>query len=243
MMAAMQTTALGWTLIDAPAGVLSFTYGFGGEGQANCFTARLASGGLVVVSPPAEISEEALAELTTHGAVEAIVANNGFHHLGLARWRARFPDARLFAAPGAAERIAKKSRDAGALEPLSALEPLLPDTVSIVEAPTSRCGETWARAAIEGGHAWYTSDILANMQRLPRNLVVRTIFKLTKSAPGYRVFGLAVRIILKDRRAALGAMLADVRAHPPTVIVPGHGELLSGDALAAQTEGLLSAAI
>ena len=39
--------------------------------------------------------------------VEAIVANNGYHHLGIARWRERCTNARCFAAPGAIERIRK----------------------------------------------------------------------------------------------------------------------------------------
>lgn len=37
-------------------------------------------------------------------------------------------------------------------------------------------------------------------------------------------------------------MLADVRQHPPTVMVPAHGGLLSGETVAADTERLLVAA-
>lgn len=33
------------------------------------------------------------------------------------------------------------------------------------------------------------------------------------------------RVEVKDKRAALGAMLADVREHPPTVMVPAHGDM------------------
>src|SRR5690606_12683522 len=116
---AMQTTKLGWTIIDEQAGVLSYSYSFGSEGQANCFTARLPGGGLMVISPPSKVGDEVMDELASFGEVEAIVANNGFHHLGIRRWRERFPSAGCYAAPGAIERISKKSRNAGELRPLA----------------------------------------------------------------------------------------------------------------------------
>lgn len=240
---AMQTTPGGWTIIDAEAGVLSFSYMFAREGQANSFVARLPSGGLMIISPPRKIDDAALAELAAYGKVEAIVSNNGFHHLGIARWRELFPQARCFAAPGAAARIAKKSKDAGALEPLSALQPLLGPDVAVVEAPKSKAGETWAWAKIGGGHAWYASDILANMERLPSNFVVRLLFKLSNSAPGYKVFSLAARLILQDRKAAFSRLLDDVRKHPVKVMVPAHGGVLDHATVGTETEALISAAL
>jgi len=239
----MRTTAHGWTIIDEAAGVRSLTYFFGGEGKANCFTAKLPSGKLLVISPASRISDEALDELASVAEVEALVANNGFHYFGLARWRERFPDARSFAAADARERIANNSGDAGELEPLSALAPLLGEGVAVIEAPGSKCGETWARVKIDGGYAWYASDILANMDELPSQFLARMLFKLTRSAPGYRVFNLATKLMFKDKQAGLRAMLADVREHPPIVLVPAHGGILSGEALAGETERLLAAAI
>ncbi|HVI01007.1 MAG TPA: hypothetical protein VM869_19955 [Enhygromyxa sp.] len=239
----MQTTQHNWTIIDGDAGVLSFSYMFAREGQANCFTARLASGGLLVISPPSRISEAEMADLAAFGEVEALVANNGYHHLGIGPWREKFPRARCFAASGAAARIGKRSKNAGELEPLSALQPLLAEGVAVIEAPASKAGETWAFAKIAGGYAWYASDILANMEQLPSNFIVRSLFKLSKSAPGYKVFSLALMIILKDKKRALGTMLEDVRKHPPTVMVPAHGGILSHASLAAETEQLLLGAI
>lgn len=240
--APMQTTQHNWTIIDGDAGVLSYTYKFGREGEANCFTARLRSGGLLVISPPRGISDAELADLAAFGEVEAIVANNGFHHLGIGHWREKFPRARCFAAPGAAKRIAKRSKHAGELEPLAELQPLLADGVAVVEAPASKAGETWAWAKIADGYAWYASDVLANMQ-LPSALIPRLLFKLSDNAPGYKVFSLALWIIIKDKKRALGAMLDDVRTHPPTVMVPAHGEILSHASLATETEQLLGDAI
>lgn len=243
-MRGMMTTEHGWTIIDAEAGVLSYTYAFSpGGATANAFTARLRSGGLLVVSPPTKVSQEVVDDLAAYGEVEALVANNGFHHLGLARWRELFPAARCFAADGAKARIAKRSKDAGELDPLGGLAPLLAEGVAVIETPSSKCGETWVRAKIDGGYAWYGSDIVANMPSLPPNFIVRQLFKWTKSAPGYRLFNLAHKIVLKDRKATLRAMLADVEQHPPRVMVPAHGEILSSASLAVDTERLLRDAI
>jgi hypothetical protein len=239
----MQTTQHGWRIIDGDAGVLSFTYKFGGEGQANCFTAKLPSGGLMIISPPSKSTPEEMADLGPYGDVEVIVANNGYHHLGIPRWRQKFPNARCFAAPGAAKRIAKKNKEAGELEPLSALQPLLGDDVGVIETPASKLGETWAWAKIAGGYAWYASDILINMPQLPPGFIVRTLFKLSKSAPGYRLFNFAVKFIIQDKKRALSVMLDDVRQHPPTVMVPAHGQILADASVPAQTEQLLSASI
>jgi hypothetical protein len=239
----MQTTQHGWRIIDGDAGVLSFSYKFAGEGQANCFTAKLPSGGLMVISPPSTSTPAEIGDLAAFGEVEVIVANNGYHHLGIGRWREHFPRARAFAAPGALERIGKKNKDAGVLEPLSALQPLLGDHVAVVEAPASKAGETWAYAKIAGGYAWYASDVLANMEQLPSGFVVRSLFKWTKSAPGYKVFNLAVKLIFSDKKRGLGKMLEDVRKHPPTVMVPAHGAIVMTASLAAETEQLLTAAI
>ena len=65
----------------------------------------------------------------------------------------------------------------------------------------------------------------------------------TGSAPGYRLFNLAHKIVLKDRKASLRAMLEDVRRHPPRVMVPAHGEILSSPSLPADTERLLTDAV
>lgn len=239
----MQTTPHGWTILDADAGILSLGYHFSGEGTANSFTVRLPSGGLLLVSPSCDLSREQLDDLRPYGDVEAAVANNGYHHLGIGRLRALVPGVRVYAAPGAVKRIAKKSKDAGSLELLSALTPELGEDIAIIEAPASRAGETWLRAKMSDGYAWFASDMLINLERLPSNIVARTVFKWSGSGPGYRIFHLALMLIFKDKRTALTALREDVRRYPPRVMVPAHGEVLVGDTVAADTLALLDAAL
>jgi hypothetical protein len=241
----MQTTPAGWKIIDRDAGVVSTTYTWDSKtnSTANTFTARLANGQLVVINPGVNAGNELFSELIEIGEVGAVVAPNGFHHLGQSLWRERFPTARFFAPEKAFDRISKKNPKAGAFEPLSKLIPLLAPGVTIVEAEISKCGECWAWSPIAGGYAWFGSDVLANMPSLPKNLIFRMMFKMTKSAPGYKIFGLAMKFIVGNKKPVLSLMLEQVKAYPPTVMVPGHGDILTGPNLAADTMALLQSAL
>ena len=239
----METTPNGWMVLDRERAVLAHNYSFGGAGTANAFVARLADGKLLVISPPCRMTEAAFLELEAFGEVGAVVANNGFHHLGRAEWKKRYPDARYFASPQSAARIAKKNAEAGTFEPLSALMPLLGDDVGVTEVPETKCGETWMWARIGGGYAWYVSDVLANMPELPSNFVLKLLFKWTKSAPGYRPFNLALKFVVKDRKKVLAQLLEEMKVRPPTVVVPAHGPVLTEAGLAERTYGMLQAAL
>ncbi|MEQ1782910.1 MAG: DUF4336 domain-containing protein [Hyphomonadaceae bacterium] len=64
---------------------------------------RLADGSLFIWSPVE--ADEALHEaVSALGAVKVLVAPNSLHHLALAAWKAKHPDARLLAAPGLRKR-------------------------------------------------------------------------------------------------------------------------------------------
>jgi hypothetical protein len=66
---------------------------------------RLADGGLWVWSPIA-LDPALAAEVLALGPVRHLVAPNALHHLYLAEWAQRFPEARLHAAPGLARKRA-----------------------------------------------------------------------------------------------------------------------------------------
>lgn len=239
----METTPSGWTIIDKERGVLSLDYSFTAGASSRTFAARIADGGMMVVSPSTGLTDVVAAELTEFGPVTAIVANNGFHHLGQAKWRERFPQARCFAPELAGKRISKKNSKAGTFEPLSALEPLLGDDVGLRDVPNSKLGESWYWAKVDGGYAWFVSDVLANLDALPAKFPIKYLFKWTKSAPGYRVFNLALKFMVKNKKATLQLLLDDLAAHPPTVMVPAHGAILAQDGIAKDTHALVSAAL
>ena len=223
--------------------MLALHYTFTNGGNATTFAARMGNGEMMVVSPSVGLAAADAAQLESFGKVGALVANNGLHHLGQTEWRARFPDARCFAAPEAAKRIRKKNRAVGAFEPLDALHELTGNDVGVRQAHNSECGETWCWARIAGGYAWYVSDVLANMPTLPKALVPKLLFWATGSAPGYRVFHLALKFIVKDKSATLKSMLSDLDTHPATVIIPAHGGILRDTDIAAKTRDIIKAAL
>lgn len=236
------TAASEWQAIGSNDSVWTHSYMFNKSGQATTFAARLGDGKIAVVSPSRFTSDAVFDELAKHGEIGAIIANNGFHHLGQAEWRKRFPAARCFAPSEAIARIAKKSKVELAFEPLSALAPLTGANFGFREVPNTKCGESWFWANTGAGHAFYTSDVLANIPKLPP-FPIRLVFTLTKSAPGYRVFNLALKFIVKDKSATLRLLADDVAAHPVTTMVPGHGDILTHATIGDETKQLLASAL
>lgn len=241
-MNAMERTPNGWTIIDNEAGVLAYEYSFAPGAKANGFAARTQDGKMVVVSPPTRLSDGAYDEIAEFGDVVALAAPNGFHHLGLAAWKTRFPEARVFADPLATKRIQKKNRDAPDMEPIEGLAALLSDNIIYTAAPATKCGESWVAAKTKNGWAWYASDILSNFESMPKNFAVRMLFKLTGSKPGYNVFHTAMKFIVADRKRVLRQMIEEATERAPSVMVPGHGPILDAPDLADQTRTLLAEA-
>ena len=235
----METMPRGWTVIDRAAGVLTHTYEFTNNATATTFVARMGDGKLMVVSPCTGLDPELATELETFGTVGAIVANNGYHHMGLAEWQQRFPEADVYAPERAIDRIAKKSPAAGALRPLEQLD--TGADVGVREAADSKCGESWYWARTEEGYAWYTSDVLINLPHLPPNPLAKLLFWATKSAPGFRVFSLGLSMLVRDKKATLRSFLDDVEAHPPSVLIPAHGERLDHGSIAEDTRAIIKA--
>ncbi len=64
---------------------------------------RLADGGLFIWSPVA-LTPELQTEVDALGPVRFLIAPNSLHHLHLGQWRAAYPDAQMFAAPGLRQR-------------------------------------------------------------------------------------------------------------------------------------------
>jgi hypothetical protein len=237
----MNKTASGWTIIDKDAGVLTYEYAFNDGGStANCFVARMGNGQLLVVSPAYRMSDAAWQELGELGEVGAVVANNGFHHLGLAEWRQRFPKARFFASAESVARIKKKNKDAPEMEALEGLQGLLGDDVSLTQAPATKCGESWVSAKIAGGTAWYVSDILVNLEKVNGPLPMRLMFKWTDSGPGFKVFNLTMKFTVKDKKQVLSRLSEELKQKPPTVMVPAHGAILQHAGLADDAQKLIA---
>jgi glyoxylase-like metal-dependent hydrolase (beta-lactamase superfamily II) len=208
----------GWNVIDESAGIAWREYSFTRGARATTLAFR-GSDGMVVVSPPPGLSPREYDALRELGDVRALIANNTFHHLGQAAWRARFPDAIGYCPPRAIATLEKKTRGLR-FQPLDALA--LPSHVRCDDPPGMKSGETWISVGTAKGPVWFTGDVLTNIQRTPPP-PVRWLFTATDSAPGFRLFKLGVWLFVADRSALREWALARVAADPPRVIVPAHG--------------------
>lgn len=235
------TTIPGWTTLAESPLVLVREYGFGG-GKANALAVALPNRTWMIVSPPPKLTAAEAQALAEHGQVVALVENNGSHHLGLGPCRALFPDAVTYAEPKAAARIRSKNKDAGQLEPIEALKPLLGDAVSIVAADGCKIGDVIVHVQTERGSLFYASDFFANISQPPSNPFARLLFKLTGSGPGLRVFRIFFMVFVSDRKAAIDFLIRELQAHPPAVMVPAHGDVVASADLATTLLGMLRAA-
>lgn len=199
---------------------------------------RLADGSLAVVNPgplPAA-AERAVAAL---GRPSVLICPNRFHHLFAADWKRAWPQARLWAAPGLAEKEPALPVDAvlgrDAPGPWAAeLEPLPIDGMP-------RLAEWWFfHAATE---TLVVTDVLARVG--PRQ---PWFLRLWAGLNGSRGGRLAVphwlrAVLLKDRAAA-GRSMAAALARGPRRLVVAHGDPLpdgAATALRAAPAGLAPA--
>jgi hypothetical protein len=233
----MEKTAQGWNVLDRENAILWHEYSFGG-GVATTFVFRGAGDALVVVSPGTGWEAALLDDLKQFGNVRALVANNGFHWLGQAAWRKHFPDAKSFAPKSAIDRLAKKLPQLGRFEPLEAMAPLLGDKATIIEPPGLKAGNAFVTVRGANGTYWYASDLLANIPKLPSNIIFRLLMTMTDSAPGYRLFRPAVWLQVKDKKVVRDWIDDAMTKAAPTTVVPGHGPPVTGTDIPEKTKAL-----
>jgi hypothetical protein len=213
-------TASSWTVVEPSLPALTYTYSFG-PGIANAL-AFAVPGGVAVVSPPCRPTEAVFAEIEKHGAVKAIVAPNAFHHMGLRAWKERYPEAPVFAPAQSIARIEKQTKLTG-IRPLAEAAKVVGDKVELVDMPHYKTGEVLVRWPVEGGWAWYLTDVAMNINARLGGLF-GIIFRWTRSAPGFRRNAIAGAFMVKDRRSLYAWLAAEADRKPPKLLVMCHGD-------------------
>lgn len=215
--------AASWIPVDTDAGVWVWQYSFG-AGPVSGMLLRLVSGQLMIVSPPRGMTQAGFDQIEHDGTVTAIVAPCGFHHLGIAEWRARFPKARVFAHPLATRRIAKKGDvDTSDFAALADLTPMLPGHIWVATPPGMKMPDTMIRIHTASGPIWYCNDMVFNLRKAPGRFLIAAMFRWTKTVPGFAIGRLPARLMVKDRAAFRDWWVAELEAHPPRAVIPGHG--------------------
>jgi len=217
----MRETAHGWRIFDAERPILIFEYSFG-PGIANALAVR-GSRGLVVVSPPCRVEPGVFDDLVPYGKVVALVASNAFHHMGLREWKARFPEAAVFAPAQAVARVEKHSKLSG-IRPLAEARAVAGEGLELIDMPHYKTGEVLVRIATTRGLVWYVTDIIMNLRELPANPVFNLMFRLSKSGPGLRFNNIAPLFMVADKAALRRWLTDEFTRTPPAWLIATHGD-------------------
>lgn len=181
--------------------------------------ARRANGGLVVHNAIA-LGDAEMAELDAWGEVAAILVPNGFHRLDAPTWKARYPNARVYAPAGARKKVEEVVRVDGTYEDFDG-----DDAVSLSMIDGTAGGEGVMKVVSKDGVTLVFNDAVFNMPHLTgtQGFVMRHV---TQSSGGPRVTRVARFFLVKDKtafRAALGAL-----ANTPSLVrvIVSHHEMI-----------------
>jgi hypothetical protein len=210
-----------WVVLATDPWTATFEYS-SGPGTATALAVDV-GGGLLVASPPCRVADDAFEALASRAPVRALVATNAFHTLGLAPWKARFPEAAVFAPPQSLQRVTKVSR-VGGIRLLSEAAALTGERVALIELPYFRTGEALIKVRTTEGLLWYVTDIIFNLPRLPSHPLFALLFKLTNCAPGLRINRIAPLFMVRNRPALWAWLAAEARRDKPRWLVPAHGD-------------------
>lgn len=213
----------GWKVFDAGAPILTYAYSFG-PGTANALAVGV-EGGLAIVSPPCRTAGSVFEDLSRYGSVRALVAPNAFHYLGLAEWKARFPEAAIFAPAQSIARVERQSKLRG-IRPLAEAASITGPRLELIDMPHYKTGEVLVRIASERGPVWYVTDIVMNLPVLPSNPVFKVLFRLSGSGPGLKLNNIATLFMVRDKAALKRWLAAEFEKAPPSWLIPTHGDIV-----------------
>jgi hypothetical protein len=188
------------------------------------FVLRLPSGG-TLLHGPVWLGDAVADEVAEIGDPEILFAPNHFHHLSLAKWKARFPKARVVASDRARPRLAKQKRVLAAnlsIEALSTVEAELPSGVRFLASPGTKNGETFLSLPWGEGRALVVCDAFFHVTR-PTKGFTGAVLRALSVAPGLTI-GKTFHWLGVEDRAIYGAWLAKVLAEEtPKTLFFSHG--------------------
>jgi hypothetical protein len=111
------------------------------------------------------------------------------------------------------------------VEPLAKAAPLVGERLELVDMPHCRTGEALVRFETARGRAWYVTDIILNIRRMPRNPLLYLLFRMTGSAPGLRWNKVGPKLRVKDMRALKRWMRDEFDRVTPRWLFTTHGEV------------------
>jgi hypothetical protein len=181
------------------------------------------------------MGEDTFEKIEKVGAPRVLFAPNHYHHLSLPRFRERYPDARVVAAPGALPRLRAKGHEGlattGDVRLPAALRWLVPDG--------TKSGEAWLAIDGDGGPTWIVCDAFFNEGARLAGLEGHFL-RAMKIAPGLCIGGTFTFLCIEDRDAYRAWVLDAIRREEPRRVLFSHGDVLEEDA-AARLEAVVRA--
>lgn len=184
---------------------------------------KLVEGGLFVWSPVA-LSDELKRAVDGLGTVRCIVAPNTLHHLSLPAWKAAYPSAGLFAAPGLRQRRADITFDAELAEAAPAAWSGVIDQVIVHGNAITTEVVFFHRAS---GTVLFTDLI----QHFPKGWFKGwrgLVAKLDRMTAAEAEVPQKFRIAFRDRKAGR-ASIERILAWPSQKVLMAHGEPITSD--------------
>lgn len=194
---------------------------------------RLTDDSLALISPTRGLQDQ----VEALGTPSFLVAPNHFHHMGIASYLEKWPDAKAITSAGALPRLEKKS-DIPSFGNLDALREVLPSGVTILEAPCLKNGEIMLRAETETGIIWSVSDAFFALAEHPTGFM-GLVTRATGTSKGLRIGKTFTTLAITDRKVYGAWLREQLETDKPTILIPGHGEIISGPDLYGQIDGLL----
>jgi hypothetical protein len=117
----------------------------------------------LLVHSPTWIGDDTFDRVADHGDPAILFAPNHYHHLSMARFRARWPKAAAVASETALPRLRAKGHEG--LMPIEAVANLLPAGARWLPCAGTRAGEAFLSIDDGGARTWIVSDAFFNVER------------------------------------------------------------------------------
>lgn len=192
--------------------------------------------GRTLLHSPTWVGDDTFERIDALGRPGVLLAPNHFHHLGLARFRARYPDALVVAGQGALPRLEAKGHEG--VRELAEAEPLLPEGVRLLRCAGVRTGEAWLSFIDEGKRTLLISDAFFNVAA-PVTGIAGFMLRRMHAAPGLQLGATFIWLGVRDRAAYCAWVRETLAREAPARLAFSHGEPLEGDDLEAQLTTLL----
>lgn len=167
-----------------------------------------------------------------------LVMPNSFHYLGVNAWKARYPNAQLFASKKAIKRLKKQG-----VQGVSEIQRGIPTMTGRgfwAIPPGHRGGDVWLCVPLDGkGWLWVTCDSFLHYPRLSNQPMARFIQRVMGAAPGLKLSRVIKYLLLSDRRAFKAWCTKFIADYPPSMLLPSHGDLLTDKDLPLRLQALI----